>query len=192
MVSLSESKQAIKQMDLKMVQHLLGLLMPKESCMPKFNRESGLSLMEVLVVMGLIGALAIISIPTFLEVVNNYRVSTSATEIGVKLRFARNASIKKKKDYTVTIKDQTDTTNPNTYTVTDEFQYNGGVLALRTYTLNSGVKIKAGSPTNITFKPDGQASTGFGSPPITLIDPRGNDAYTITVLKSGAVEVVKL
>ena len=160
--------------------------------MPKFNRESGLSLMEVLVVMGLIGAIALISIPTFLEVVNNYRASTSATEIGVKLRFARNASIKKKKDYTVTINNLSDVTNPNTYTVTDDLQYNGGVLALRKYTLNTGVKIKADSPTSVTFKPDGQCSTGFSPSAITVIDPRGNDAYTITVLKSGAVEVVKL
>ena len=160
--------------------------------MPKFNRESGLSLMEVLVVMGLIGAIALVSIPTFLEVVNNYRASTSATEIGVKLRFARNASIKKKKDYTVTIKDQTDTTDPNTYTVTDDLQNNGGVLALRKYTLNTGVKKKTGSPTSVTFKPDGQCSVGFGTPAITIIDPRGNDAYSITVLKSGAVQVVKL
>jgi len=160
--------------------------------MTKLNRESGLSLMEVLIVLGLIGAIALISIPTFLEVVNNYRVSTSATEIGVKLRFARNASIKKKKDFTMSLKDQSDTTSPNTYTVTDDFQFNGGVLNLKSYRLNDGVKIKTGSPLTITFKPDGQASTGFGTPPITLIDPRGNDAYTITVLKSGAVEVVKL
>lgn len=144
--------------------------------------EKGYSLLEALIVLGLVGVLVLVSIPMFLDLINNYRVATSASEVAINLRFARNASIKQKDDFHVTLALDTD---PN---VRDYYTISGGTIRDRVNYLTEKVKFNSSSATTFTFKPNGSASSGT----ITIKDPRGQDAYKIEVRSTGAVVLTDL
>jgi Tfp pilus assembly protein FimT len=147
--------------------------------------EKGFSLLETLIVVGLIATLTIVAIPIFVDLVRSYRVSSTASEIAVSLRFARNASIKRKKDYTVNIYNESAVTpnTPNTYVV------NGPDNPV-THTVADFVKITTASTLSAcVFSPNGSATAGD-----VIIEDKstGTPQYKISVLTTGAVGITKM
>src|SRR5262245_13263092 len=144
--------------------------------------ERGYSLLEALIVLGLVAVITLLTIPMFLDLINNYRVATSASEVAINLRFARNASIKQQKSFTVKLALDTDPVVRDYYTIS------GGIIRDRVNYLTEKVKFNSTSTTSFTFKPNGSASSGT----ITIKDPRGQDAYKIEVRSTGAVVLTDL
>ena len=162
------------------------------------KRYQGFSLTEALVVLALLAALVVISIPVLLRMLQAYHVKTAATQIAIHMRYARMECVTEKYPYRVTLKSRSAGSGPNTYTV----EYDNGTgwqrVANFDFKLPNGVEIDdsgvfSGGTAQIIFDSRGGASATSGSPPY-LIDIRGvNDVqYRVRLNLTGAVEVVKV
>jgi Tfp pilus assembly protein FimT len=106
--------------------------------------EKGFSLVEALVILGLIGAIVAITMPFLYRFVQSWKSDTAAAELAVNIRFARNAAVKQKLKYKVVINEDP----TNTYHIEKETGYNTGsftTLNSMSYTLPSRVKILTSS-----------------------------------------------
>jgi hypothetical protein len=112
-----------------------------------------------------------------------YRTKMAATQLAMDIRFARNACVKKKIVYTITINDATASPNPNTY----EISASGIPTSSRS--LPAGVSIASGSITQINFQSLGGCSTLPSGNTNRNIDITGGSGYRqrLTVSLSGNV-----
>lgn len=146
--------------------------------------EKGITLIEILVVISLVGFVVVIFSPSFLRMMNNYRVSTSAYQIATQIRFARNAAIKKRFEYHMEIRNESHTTAPNTYTITSDER-------TEEFSMDRFAKIDAADTTlsMIIFGTRGSATAG-----IIVLENKANPEirYQITVTPAGGVQVDRL
>ncbi len=114
-----------------------------------FQIKRGFSILEAVIVAGLIAIIAAVFLPTFFHVIKNYRSETSAEQIVMNLRFARMAAVKKRRNYQVTF--SADPTN--TYQVLMDENKDGAFETYRNAdtSIPSGVKILSGGITSVTF-----------------------------------------
>jgi Tfp pilus assembly protein FimT len=128
------------------------------------KHEKGFSVMEILLVLALITVMLLIAIPLFSRLIKNYRVQTSATQLAVQMRFARNAAVKQKLKHRIVIDEGT-----STYKVEKETDFDSGtfeVIENMDFNLPEGVTINETSDDGpITFN-----SRGF---------TEGNASYNI-------------
>jgi len=117
---------------------------------PEFRRrrvQAGFSLVELLVVLAIIGAIVAMGIPLVNEQLRIAEVRSITDEIAVHLRAARMIAVSQHKDVVVTV--NADPTNSVSYIGT-----NGET---RLITMPGRVKIKSGSSVSITFHSDGSS-----------------------------------
>jgi Tfp pilus assembly protein FimT len=145
----------------------------------------GVSLLEILVVLGLMTALLVIAIPAFFRLLQGYRLQATANIVATNLRFARSAALKQKVLYKLTFHDKNEG-NPNTYTI----EYNPGswqpVRNMDTE-IPDKIEIDPTSLNDVTFDSRGAALTsGF-----VLLTSEDVGAYKITVSSTGAINTTK-
>lgn len=140
--------------------------------------QAGFSIVELLAVLAIIGAIVAMGIPLVNEQLRVAEVRAITDEIAVHLRAARMIAVSKHKDIVVTI--NADPTNTVSYEGT-----NGDT---RTITMPGRVKIKSGSSTSITFHSDG--SSGATSTLTTESSvSSATDRWTLTVNTVGLITV---
>lgn len=141
--------------------------------------EAGFSLVELLVVVAIVGAIIAMGIPLVNEQLRIAEVRSITDEIAVHLRAARMIAVSHHKDIVVTV--GVDPTNSISYEGT-----NGDT---RTITMPGRVKIKSGSTLSITFHSDG--SSGATSTVTTESTvSSATERWTLTVNTIGHVSVV--
>ena len=147
--------------------------------------EKGVTLLEALIVLGLMAAMLLIVVPAFYEIIQKYRAETAVEQIVMNLRFARLAAVKKRIQYKVVIRDEL-STPANTYEVQmDPLK----IASFEKYTradtsLPAGLTILSGGISQILYNPRGVATiTGGGNIRVKSTDY----SYRINVFTSGAV-----
>ena len=146
--------------------------------------EKGITLIEILVVIGIVGLIVLIFTPSFLRMMNTYRVSTSASQLAVQIRFARNAAIKKRFEYQMEIRNESHATAPNTYTITSD-------VGTKEFSMDRFAKIVAADTTlsTIVFGTRGSATAGI----IVLESKVNSDTrYQLTITPAGGVRIDRL
>ena len=147
------------------------------------NKQKGFSLLEAVIVAGLIAVIAAVFLPAFFNTIKNYRAQTSAEQITMNLRFARMAAVKKRRNYQVTF--SADPTN--TYAVLMDENKDGSFEKYPNAdtTIPDGVKILSGGITSVTFNARGAATIVGGS--TIRVQLTDDFIYRINVLTNGAV-----
>jgi Tfp pilus assembly protein FimT len=159
--------------------------------LPMFNHYTkghrGFSILEAVIVIGLIAIVAAIFLPAFYKIYQNYRSQTAVEQITMNIRFARFAAVKKRRFYRLTF--NADPTN--TYAVLMDENRDGTFEPYKNAdtSVASGLKILTGGITSITFNARG-AATLVGGNTIRVQSPN-DDIYQINVLANGSVTKVK-
>jgi prepilin-type N-terminal cleavage/methylation domain-containing protein len=161
----------------------------------KLKHQRGMTLLETLVVVGLIGAIALIAIPILLNTLNSYKTQTAASGFAVHLRFARNAAVKQKLRYKILIAEDPD----NAYCLEQETDFDSGVYKI---VKGLGTESKTVGGTQYIALPKGvKITTSSTDGPIVFNYRGANDAsityniymettkvrYTITVTPTGGI-----
>jgi len=157
------------------------------------KREKGFSAVEILLVFALITIIVLIALPVFNRLIKNYRVQTSATQLAVQMRFARNAAVKQKLKHRIVIGEGT-----STYSVEKEITFNSDTFEVidgMDFNLPEGVTFNASSDDGpIIFNSRGfteGSTTGYD---IVLDIPTvgsGNVTYTVNVTPAGNVSTTR-
>jgi prepilin-type N-terminal cleavage/methylation domain-containing protein len=138
------------------------------------RREKGVTLIELVVVMAIIGIMALFMAPAIGEWVDNYRIRQAARDIASTLQLAKMQAVSTRLPDAVNF-----TLADGTY----------GITPLPAGGSNSqvpkGVTIAAGSATSISFNPDGTSPIN-GT--ITINNAKGKQ-YQISVLATGRIGI---
>jgi prepilin-type N-terminal cleavage/methylation domain-containing protein len=163
---------------------------------PSSKWERGVTLIEALVVIALIGLLTAVFTPFFLGMLQRYRAQTAAEQIEVNLRYARYAAVKTKLRHQILIRDNGFGTPElkNTYVV---LQDKDGDRTFDTdteatnndTTLPHGIIIVGGSIDEVTFNARGAATITGGSD--IKIQTQDGTIWSITVQTNGSVAKVQ-
>ena len=147
--------------------------------------ERGVTLFEILIVVGLIAVIAAVFLPTFFDLLMNYRSETAVEQITMNLRFARMAAVKKRRSYQVLFNAEP----TNTYEVRMDEDRNGSFEPYKNAdtTLAGGMKILSGGITSVTFNGRGAATIVSGGPQTIRVRSAEDFVYRINVFTNGAV-----
>lgn len=160
----------------------------------KEPRQQGFTLIELLVVIAIIGIAASVAIPSFVNMINEYRLTAQANDMISSLNLARSASVKQR--YTVAIENAGGNWS-NGWRIfvdrNDNDTEDGGDTLLKTYPAVGGAGITITSTNGfanyISYKPNGRASA-MGSfafcPPSNI-----NSSRKITISGSGRMRTDK-
>ena len=149
----------------------------------------GYTLIESIVVVGLIAAILAVAIPALYRTYQANRVQSAARTMAANLRFARMAAVKRKITFQVTVLDETEVSDPNTYSVQyDPSRSNSFVDYRKLETdIPNGVIIDSSSLNSLKFNSRGGAQP---SGTILLI---GTDStkYNVIINIAGSVTIQK-
>ncbi len=145
--------------------------------------QGGYSLAEILIVIALMGLMILFGGPALGESIRAYKVRSSANELTTIVRALRYNAVTNRASRTLTLNDENDSTNPNSYSYVNS---KGKAILVR---LPDGVALESASANSITFGING--STGQTSPQNVIVSmwvtsDRG-DRYTVSVSPSGTV-----
>ncbi len=149
--------------------------------------DRGYTLLEALIVVGLIAIVAAIFLPAFFKTIQNYRSQTAVEQITMNIRFARMAAVKKRINYKVVFNEDPS----NTYEVQMDDDKDGTFVKYSNAdtSVASGLKILTGGITEVTFNPRGAATITGGS--TIRVKSTDDYIYRITVQTNGMVTKVK-
>ena len=157
--------------------------------------RNGFTLLETLVVVAIVGVVLLFAIPALYSILQSYKVKSTANQIAIQIRMARNLCVSQKTDYQVIINSMTASPNPNTYVIqnrpagsfTDVLNLDTKIPA-GVQILNTGI-LSGGSAT-LQMNPRGKIFCVTGSIPY-LIEIEGVNQlrYRILVDPTGSVEV---
>jgi prepilin-type N-terminal cleavage/methylation domain-containing protein len=146
------------------------------------RNKSGFTLMELMVVIGIIAVLAALLAPNFIGWMPQYRLKSAVMELGARVQQARLAAIKENQNCTMSFN-----TGNHTYNITcldnmtvDLTDYGPNVL----FTAVS-------SPQVINFTSRG-LTDGIGTFVVSMTSQGGGDTYSIRITPTGAVATEKL
>jgi prepilin-type N-terminal cleavage/methylation domain-containing protein len=157
------------------------------------KKDAGFSMVELLVVLGIIAALAVVTIPGFLAYIPNYRLNAASQEFLGDIQMAKLRAVKKGVVVSIRINTVTDT---YTMFVDDGIganygngAFNAGEETLKTVTMPTGINI-----VSTTFTADAVQFNSRGLPfnwNVGQIDiqNRKNRTKTIEVFMAGSAEV---
>ena len=157
------------------------------------RNQRGFTMMEMMIVVVVIGIIAAMAVPSFLNYMPKLRVKSSARDIVSELRLARSKSVSERRPYGVafdvasnSIYTFADTDNPSaqTYSTSDSL--------VKADTLSSDVSLNACSYNNgcVVFNSTGAAST---SGDIQVVTGDGSIVMSINVLAStGRVRLTEI
>lgn len=161
------------------------------------SSERGFSLVELLVVLALIGAILVIGVPALVSQRAHQRLTRAARDMATELNAARIRAITKNTKYRVAFTLNADPT-PDTYNlqVWDTALLTWGVDTSRATThLPNGIDINSlvtqDAGTNIDFYPNGSSNTGAASASICLANTAdAADKMKVTVQGSTGMTTV--
>lgn len=142
------------------------------------RKETGFTLMEIMVVIAIIGVLSAIAVPTYLGALPKLRVKDAAMDLGANIQQARLQAIKINGDCTVTFA-------AGSYTISCLSK----TVSLGDY--GAGVVFGSVSSTSITFTSRG-LTTAMSATTVELTNTDGSARYEIRVLPTGALHSDKL
>ncbi len=147
------------------------------------HSQSGFTLTEILVVVGIIGVMLLFSLPAIAERYKGYQVRTAANELVSDLRAARHTGITRRMDVDFTVRDEGDSP-PNQYTYTNA----KGIVRL--VTMQEGIAITSAPASAFTFERNGALD---GSPETIVLESQVSsdriDQYTVNIRIVGMVTV---
>ena len=154
--------------------------------------RAGFSLVEGLVVIGIIALIVAIALPDISRILQRHRVQTAAQQLAINIRFARNAAVKQKINYRITIRNETHSTSPNTYF----FEYapaRDNPPTYQTYTkldvsIPDGVLIKSGSISQSAFDSRGRSSQAGA----IRLEGEDGTQYEILITLNGGVTTTRI
>ncbi|MCI0417294.1 GspH/FimT family pseudopilin [bacterium] len=146
--------------------------------------------MEALVVIGLIALIVAIFMPSFFRILHAYTVQTTAQQVAIQLRFARNAAVKQKANYKITVRDETAGTNPNTYFFERDPERDGSYETFKgmDVSIPNSILIKSGSISQIEFDSRGRASTSG----VIRLEGKYQVRFEISVSLNGSVSTKRI
>ena len=163
--------------------------------------ERGVSLLEALVVVALIGTILLVALPSFFRMLQTYRTQTAVSQLAMNLRFSRNAAVKQKVKYQIRVNRNSDSPSNRYFVEYDPSGTSTFVVVPHvdvSYDLGASCscvkmpeKIKildSTTATTILFSSRGGAS-GSGD---ILIQGLDGSQYRIRVSTVGGVETTKL
>lgn len=142
------------------------------------HRESGFTLIEVMIVCAIIGIASALAIPNYLEWKSRYDLRQSVNEFASNLNLARVVAMSRNRQATVTI--QVSGTGHIDVSGTA-----GGAPIFGTQTMHGSVTGLPGGPTNVAFSSMG-LSTAAANQVIPIVSTNGL-AYSVSVMPSGKV-----
>ncbi len=147
------------------------------------KRQSGFTLLELLVTLLIVGVLLSLGVPSFNTMIQNNRLSTTANDISIALNLARSESIKRGVQINVT-QAGGGWTNGSTVELTDGTD-------LRVFPGSSGSITITGSVTQIGYMPTGMATTAAT---FSICDSSrsGETGRRITVNITGRISISNL
>jgi Tfp pilus assembly protein FimT len=153
--------------------------------------QRGATLLEILVVLGLMVALLVVLIPAFFRLLQGYRLQSTANIVATNLRFARAAALKQKVLYRLTFRDSGEAP-PNTYTI----EYAPGSVCCQPVrnmdtNISDRVQIDPTSIDVVDFDSRGAATITGGSTSSILLTSESVGSYTITVSSTGAINTIR-
>jgi prepilin-type N-terminal cleavage/methylation domain-containing protein len=140
------------------------------------QRERGVTLIEIAVVLAIVGIMALFMAPAIGEWIDNYRIRQAAREISSTLQQAKMQTISTKTTNSVDF----NTTN-NTYTLQPE-----GKVAH----VPRGVNIASVTAATVSFSPDG-TSTSITNEIITIDNAKGKQ-YQVSINAVGRVSIQEI
>ena len=172
--------------------------------------KRGFTLLEVIIVVGMIGIMAAIAIPTVMSWVPNYKLKAAARDVYSTLQKARSMAVKFNRDAAV----QFDPTGDGSYSICDDWDGSACVGNQQTTTFASlgygigfghGVATKQANSDGTAFPldPDDDVSfnsnsysfdrRGLGDVPsgYVYLDNNNSTTYAIGALSSGAIRILK-
>jgi type II secretory pathway pseudopilin PulG len=147
------------------------------------NRQSGVSLVEVIVVVGIVMVLSAMAIVLTQGTMQNYKANTASGEVVAQLRLARELSISKRRNVRI------DFTPPNKIQVTVEY-LNGETPgpAITPVYLNDADQGVSGTCQYFVFPGLPDTPMGFGNTSaIDLAQPGGGGTWAVMFTTSGAL-----
>ena len=145
----------------------------------KKHRESGFTLIEVMIVVAIIGIASALAIPSYVEWKAQHDLREAVSEFSSDLNLARVVAMNRNRQATVTIQ-----LNPVTLLI-DVSGIAGGAPIFGTQTLNANVPGLPGGLTNVVFSSMG-LSTAAANQVIQIVNTRGL-VYSVSVMPSGKV-----
>jgi prepilin-type N-terminal cleavage/methylation domain-containing protein len=151
--------------------------------------QNGFTLLEAMIVVGLLAVVVAILLPAFFGILQKYRAETAVEQVVMNLRFARLAAIKKRVPYKVLFFDNS-SSPPNTYKMQlnpskDNTTWDNYTLA--DTSIPSNLTILSGGISEVTFSPRGAATITGGT---NLRIQSQTYIYRINVYPTGAVTKV--
>jgi Tfp pilus assembly protein FimT len=158
----------------------------------KGRRSKGLpgyTLIEAFIVVALIAAIMAVALPALFRAYQANKVQMAARTMSTNLRFIRMAAVKQKINYTVTVRDETDGSNPNSYIVQYDRFRDGSTYDYEKLDTDipSGVIIDSSSLDSISFDPRGGATAGT-----ILFIGQDSTKYQVTITLAGSVTIDKV
>lgn len=142
---------------------------------PLDRRDSGFTLIELMIVVALLGIFAAIAVPGFTQFINNNRTQSANNEVMALLQYARSTAVAQRTTISVCPDDNTWTVKEKGCTTAD---------SLRSMEITSGTSINA-SQDEIAFRHNGVSVASA-----TIVTCRQDDptsGYTITVASAGSI-----
>ena len=145
----------------------------------KKHRESGFTLIEVMIVVAIFGIASALAVPSYVDWKAQHDLREAVSEISIELNLARVVAMNRNRQATVTIQLNAVTS------LIDVSGIAGGAPIFGTQTLNANVPGLPGGITNVVFSSMG-LSTAAANQVIQIANTRGL-VYSVSVMPSGKV-----
>jgi len=150
------------------------------------KRESGFTLIEMMIVIAVLAIMAAIAIPNFMSLLPGMRLNGAARQVMGDLMAARMNAVKQNNEFKVFF----GSPSANQYQILDDDNNDGtadGGEAITTKNIQDNYyDVTLGSNINPTFYPRGTAN---GNGTITLTSTNSGDSKSVTVIITGRVKI---
>lgn len=143
------------------------------------SRESGFTMVELMIVVGLVGLASILAMPNFLDMVRRYQLKEATLEIADTLTMARMAAMNRNKTVTVSLAASGGIVHVSVA------EASSGTLVIPDTTTMSQVNQVAGGP--VSFNSLGMRTTGSTGGQQVALSTVNNHTYSVLITASGKV-----